>query len=160
MRAVFRPASSRWGCYAVYVSLFAVGGCIGLAVSDDPTFGCWVLLGWPTVFLILLRGRTRVLVDEVGVTKRSWTGGAFRAAWADIESWAVEELVPTALEADSITSRLVRLRVRGARWEAKVTDSEAEVPPFEEFVQLLRDQIPQTEIAGPQLTRDQRPPAK
>jgi hypothetical protein len=146
---VFRPRHMTWGYFALLVGLFAVGGCVGLAVSDDPTFGCWVLLAWPALALVLFKARTRVVVDEAGVAKRCWTGGAFRADWADIESWAAVDLAPTDEDADSVTRRLVRLQVRGARWPAKVTDSEAEVPPFEEFVRLLRERIPDRETAEP-----------
>jgi len=147
MRVVFRPHHLTWGFFALLVLPFAVGGCVGLVLSDDPTFGCWVLLGWPALALVLFRGRTRVVVDATGVIKRTWNGGAFRAEWADIESWAVTDLTPSDPDADAVTRRLVRLRVRGARWEANVTDSDADVPPFDEFVRLLRERLPEREVA-------------
>lgn len=154
---VFRPRHVTFGFFAMLVMPFAAGGCVGLAVTDNPVYGCWVLVAWPALALLWLKARTRIVVDDDGVGKRTWSGGAFRAGWADIESWAAVDLSPTDEDADSVTRRLVRLRVRGARWPAEVMDSEVGVPPFEEFVRLLRERISDKEIAEPAVAPDRRP---
>ncbi|WP_040892082.1 hypothetical protein, partial [Zavarzinella formosa] len=99
---VFRPPHVIFGFFAMLVMPLAAGGCIGLARTDNPVYGCWVLLAWPALALLWLNARTRVVVDDAGVGKRTWSGGAFRAGWGNIESWAVVNLAPTDDDADSV----------------------------------------------------------